>query len=342
MNLLTQGVPDKRIETAFKHLSLYEAALGLAAYTYSEIRHTLEVKEKKWTDLVSALAPDSIKEIEYCTKHNTWRMLLQLIGHYGEDDLAGFVTYINALHNSDLIFKALPPVGTSGQRKLFSIGDRDAFESLIKEYKNDSFFNPYLQFLKEVNTPILKKHLLTLMSDWYRAWAINEQTRYETAMIKERQRINKMKSPAKHLYQKVLGDSFQPPIGVTKIELVPHLIYRPWTIQTMHDDRLIVHYPADDSSLLDESDQAALVLFHKALADENRILLINRLSNKAHSLNELSQELSVGKSTIHHHLAILRSAGIVVLKDQRYSLKSDVLKELHMRSMNRLGLDSYE
>ena len=72
---------------------------------------------------------------------------------------------------------------------------------------------------------------------------------------------------------------------------------------------------------------AEVARVYKALGDEGRLKLLRRLSEGPLKLSEAATELGVAKSTAHHHLAILRHAGFVTIRDgdeNVYSLRSDL------------------
>ena len=69
---------------------------------------------------------------------------------------------------------------------------------------------------------------------------------------------------------------------------------------------------------------------YKALGDEGRLRLLRRLSDGPVTLAEAAGELDVAKSTAHHHLAILRQAGFVMVREGNekvYSLRRDLLPQ---------------
>ena len=68
------------------------------------------------------------------------------------------------------------------------------------------------------------------------------------------------------------------------------------------DDR---DYEAADTLVV--SDPAQL----RAMADPFRTQLIQLLRDRAHSTQELAQELSIPKGTVGHHLKVLESAGLI-------------------------------
>jgi ArsR family transcriptional regulator, arsenate/arsenite/antimonite-responsive transcriptional repressor len=58
------------------------------------------------------------------------------------------------------------------------------------------------------------------------------------------------------------------------------------------------------------------VLFAKALADETRQKIMKICCCKWLSVNEIVEHLSVTQPTVSHHLAILREAGLVVVREE--------------------------
>ena len=76
-------------------------------------------------------------------------------------------------------------------------------------------------------------------------------------------------------------------------------------------------------------DPASLVRIYKALGDESRLKLLKRLQDGPISLTDAAQEVGLAKSTTHHHLAILRQAGFVLIQegDDTYKLRPDLRPE---------------
>ena len=71
---------------------------------------------------------------------------------------------------------------------------------------------------------------------------------------------------------------------------------------------------------------AEVARVYKALGDE-ALEPRRRLSDGPLKLSEAAAELGVAKSTAHHHLAILRQAGFVAIRDEDenvYSLRSEL------------------
>ena len=58
------------------------------------------------------------------------------------------------------------------------------------------------------------------------------------------------------------------------------------------------------------------VLFAKALADETRQKIMNMVCCKWLSVTEIVEKLDVSQPTVSHHLAILREAGLVDVREE--------------------------
>lgn len=116
------------------------------------------------------------------------------------------------------------------------------------------------------------------------------------------------------------GLDYEIPWGVTRVILVPSIVVRPLSLIDQYRDALIVFYGlADEFIDLDpEAPPSWMVRFYKALSDEKRLRILRRLSEGDTSLDELTQLLDLSKSTVHHHITILRGAGLI-----RVQMRSD-------------------
>lgn len=119
--------------------------------------------------------------------------------------------------------------------------------------------------------------------------------------------------------------------GLERVVLLPSYVFRPWVLLTEHAGVRIICYPVADEFV--EHGSAAppprLVKLFKALGDEGRLRLLRRLSSGPASLTEAAELLDVAKSTAHHHLAILRQAGLVLVDpdDGTYTLRQQLVSD---------------
>lgn len=126
------------------------------------------------------------------------------------------------------------------------------------------------------------------------------------------------------------GIQWTPGPDVDRVVLFPAYSPRPWVYMGEYKRVKIFCYPIDvDREETAPDDPAHLVRIYKALADESRLKLLRRLGTGPLTLSAAAQELGLAKSTTHHHLAILRQAGFVLIHegDDHYSLRRDLLPE---------------
>jgi DNA-binding transcriptional ArsR family regulator len=58
------------------------------------------------------------------------------------------------------------------------------------------------------------------------------------------------------------------------------------------------------------------VLFAKAISDETRQKIMNICCCRSLSVNEIVEKLDVSQPTVSHHLAILRDANLVTIREE--------------------------
>lgn len=99
--------------------------------------------------------------------------------------------------------------------------------------------------------------------------------------------------------------------GLQQVILTPTYHTNPLIVISKLKNIAHIFYPID----LPESDpnqpSKKLIRITKALADENRLRIIKLLSEGPKTFTEILQHFSVSKSTVHHHVMLLRTAGLI-------------------------------
>ncbi len=140
--------------------------------------------------------------------------------------------------------------------------------------------------------------------------------------------------PAEVVEAATNGVTFEMRPGLQGIVLIPSLVIRPWVIISEHDGLRIFAYPAAEEYLtLDPAaPPAGLVEVYKALGDERRLRILFLLSENTHTLGELAHKLELAKSTTHHHLRILRKAGLIRVivgdDEKRHEIRRSAVPEI--------------
>lgn len=129
------------------------------------------------------------------------------------------------------------------------------------------------------------------------------------------------------------GVTFKMQPQITGVLLIPSKIVRPWTVIASYEGTQVFAYSVADENLTADADAPPtyLVDLYKALGDERRLRILAILSEGDAGLMEIAERVELAKSTAHHHLRILRSAGLVraiVGDNKAYSLRRNQLPEV--------------
>jgi DNA-binding transcriptional ArsR family regulator len=136
-------------------------------------------------------------------------------------------------------------------------------------------------------------------------------------------------SPEQVVERLAPGIQWVPTPDIDRVVLFPAYASRPWVFMSEYKRVKIFCPPITADRERTPGDPADLVRIYKALGDESRLKLLKRLQEGPTSLTDAAQEIGLAKSTTHHHLAILRQAGFVLIQegDDTYTLRPDMRPE---------------
>lgn len=154
-------------------------------------------------------------------------------------------------------------------------------------------------------------------------------------------RVSSM-SPIELIEEATNGITVDLPLGTTGVVLVPSVVVRPWSMMLELGSTAVIIHPVADGDFDADCDAVPrwLVAYHKALGDERRLRMLRQMAQGDASLADLAAVVGLSKSTVIHHLAILRAAGFVRTRlrangTTSYSLRTDSVPDA------RGALDSY-
>ena len=141
-------------------------------------------------------------------------------------------------------------------------------------------------------------------------------------------------APADLIERTTQGIRWLPESGVRRVVLAPSYFSRPYNFIMASSDWRFFGYPVSDDALEATDPLAApqsVVRLHRALGDETRLRILKLLAGRDLYLTEIAQQLDLSKPTIKHHLALLRSAGLVTITESGtvvyYSLRRNRLDD---------------
>ena len=315
---------------------LFECALGIAAITHKRLLDTLEKSQNEWEEIKEALTEEMREHLQFVEENNTWKALLQLLYKEEFQDLSQFRAKIDSLSEEDLKYICLPFLGEKHEktRRLAASGDVTAIYELMELTHDHQFFSAYIRFICDVHVQVLKSHLIAVMTGWYECVIQKEEEQILLILKRDyeaKNEMNKKMKPEEFVEWATGGVNYMPEPSVHHVLLIPQMTYRPWNIEADIDDTKVFHYPVANESIHPEDPYEPnyfLVQKHKALGDEARLRIVKMLFEKERTLQEITERLQLGKSTVHHHLKLLRAAKLVDIHDGKYVLRKKAVQSL--------------
>ncbi|GAA0414696.1 MAG: ArsR/SmtB family transcription factor [Bacillota bacterium] len=340
MDLLTTGVKREREKytVEIKSSLLWESALGIAAITNTSLISTLDLSEKDYELISQSLSKNMKEQLDYVQANNTWKTLLQILHQEDFKDLASFNNYVKSLSSIELKWIAIPYLGKEGEilKKELLKGSKDALRELKYITKDHTFLPTYLEFIHKVSIEKLKAHLIEVMSGWFKAIIEPHKVKLESILLRDKALKEKMLKnfePDQFVEWATDGVQYPPEPSVHKVLLIPHYIYRPWNVEADLEGVKVFYYAVANESISDKSKfvpNKLLVQRFKALGDENRLKILKMIKENNVTLQELTTKLQLGKTTVHHHLKILKSARLVSQSLNEYVLVDKAIENLPM------------
>lgn len=319
-----------------KYSILFECALGIAAITHKRLIDTLEKTQSEWEEIRQSLSIEMREHLQFVEENNTWKALLQLLYEGDFQDLSQFIANIDSLSEEDLKYICLPFLGEvyEEKRRLAVSGEASVINELKELTHDHQFFSTYIEFVCNVDVRELKTHLIAVMTGWYDSVVKKEAEEIVSILQRDyeaKNEMNKKMQPEEFVEWATGGVTYMPEPSVHHVLLIPQITYRPWNIEADIEDTKVFHYPVANESIHPEDPYEPsyfLVHKHKALGDEARLRIVKLLFEQERTLQDITERLQLGKSTVHHHLKLLRSAKLVDIHDGKYVLRKKALQSL--------------
>jgi DNA-binding transcriptional ArsR family regulator len=317
---------------------VYELLLGLFAYSSQGDQEEISNGSNLIERIENAASPDvkaKLDELAGCG--GLWLTLLGVartapLPH----DVDGFVTHLQSHDAVVLRRHMLRNAGYTTSRghdaadlDLAASGDATAVASLLGE--GDTGLLRMFQLAPEETRDGLVDLLCRVDSEI--------DLELESAMVvlerdaAETRAMAATMDPADLVERVTNGVTFEPRPGLAGIVLIPSIVIKPWVVISEHADVRIFSYPVSDEHMAADpaTPPSHLVEIYKALGDERRLRILYLLGGEPRTLGELADKIELAKSTTHHHLRVLRQAGLVRVvvgdDDKRYELRETAVPE---------------
>jgi len=224
-------------------------------------------------------------------------------------------------------------------------GDPDAREEFLRTSHPD--WEPWTDYLRRVldaDGEKLKTELIAILKLWAeRVWkpeALTIMPIIERDAEAKRDLLRELPLD-RFIPTATNGVEFAPRPGIDRVVMIPSFMNRPLVSYLEFGEVLIIVYPVADESVTAETDAPPLrlVRLSKALGDEKRLRILRALAEGEKTLMELAETFGVAKTTMHHHMIVLRSAGLVSVGvgQKRYRLRTETVPDVGALLSGYLG-----
>jgi DNA-binding transcriptional ArsR family regulator len=179
-----------------------------------------------------------------------------------------------------------------------------------------------------------KKHL-SLLLKWYEEYFsdIEEKvTAILTDQIKSIDRTTLHTHPFREIEKITKGFDIED-LQVTEVVLAPTWHFRPLSLIDIFNDKVVLTYPC----LMSTKDEALLIT--KALAEEKRLQILSSMKEESKTFTDLVHLMGMSKGNIHHHLLLLRSAGLLKIKPTRQDYFHYKFRHSRVQDLSNLLLE---
>lgn len=259
--------------------SAYECIISLYAYIYEKERKHLQLGSA-WKEETTRMLPDSFAA-ELADER--WEVLHRLVLLVAQSprkaSVADFFEWLELIPPGE-IYELLAPWVETIPLNLGEIRDRSL--SLLKRW-NEHYFS-------KVEPRVLESL---------------EQSARET------EELAKTLPAIETIDQVTHGIWIEPMSELKEVVLIPQYHCAPTSVLDFHRGIATCLYPVRDAGRLHTEPLLELLPITQCLADEKRLQILRCLSNGTCTLGELQQQVSLAKSTVHHHVTALRRAGLI-------------------------------
>jgi DNA-binding transcriptional ArsR family regulator len=331
--------------------------LGVAASTGCELlielsvlagerdRDTLDPERRQWAETAAAAMPAALRRTLARVGDRSGEVWLHLLGLALEAppprDAAALLERVAAADPLTVRRHLVGAFVPAWHRYLdppvleaAAAGDRAAQAQLLA---HDRYYAGRAAAALSVLLPLdarrTKDRLLAVLRGWHEASFAGRERAAGEALQRDaaaKRALAPLVTPEQLIDLAAGGYAYQREPECPRVLLVPHLAARPWLLLCQHRDTRVICYAAGRGGA-DAGER--LVALGRALGDAQRVRILDALRGGDRDLDELTAELELSRSTVHHHLALLRAGGLVGLRGNarryRYGPRAEAPRELH-------------
>lgn len=334
MKILNSTSPAETVDLNVEQSPVWELILGIAGYTHKQLRHTFELNEewKAGQETMPVSLTELLKRIE---ETNLWYGMLLLQNEFAAVSVQDFSNQLTEASSTALYSCLLPYYDRRQEALKKDLATAPEQTGLWDEYaglfKGHDYLEGYILEIHQLSQTEITELMTNVLEEWEKWMTTKEDwNKWLQALSFEQKQHRHLDAtaPAAEIQRVTGGVDYLPEPSIWSVKLVPQVSYRPWVLTIRTADTKLFFYPLKEEYLLEPGvPSKELVSGHKALGDELRLKLLFQLQKSPLSLQELSVQFNISKTTLHHQLALLKAAKFISADKGVYSINSGKLED---------------
>ena len=323
---------------------VWEVILGIAGYTHQKMRHTFEQDAiwSSWETKLPVSLSERLKEIQVT---NLWYGLIMLQNKFTASTIQEFSDSLAAI-SATSFYKTLLPYKNRTCEKIreqtaMNYKENHLFTEYSHYFVEHDYLGDYVKSLGQYPYEELCSLYQAILDEWHQWVSTNEKwiIWMRALEFEQKQYVSlEVKNPTEKIEQISGRKDYIPEPSIWTVKLVPHVSYRPWILELRTSDTKLIFYPVKEEYFNQPGlPPNELIAGHKALGDELRLKLLYQLKKGPMSLQELSVQFLISKTTLHHQLSMLKSAKFIRAEKGIYSINVDQLNAFSAKLLHYLG-----
>ena len=344
MNYLNATQTIETMSLTVESTPVWEVILGIAGFTHAELRHTFELEEW-WKSEQKSMSKLLIKHLDIIEKTNLWFGLILLQEKFSATSISDFSKCLSEMNINDFYKTVLPYKDRITEPVRKTIAEQykpgDSFETYASYFQDHDYLEGYVRHLGTFTHTEICDLFNSILDEWYNWIRKNDQwEKWNRALDFEQKQHNTLvkDKPVEMIELITGGVKYFPEPSVWTVKLIPQVTYRPWTLVVRTCDTKLYFYPLKEEYLIDAGTPTMeLIRGHKALGDEVRLKILYQLVKGSSSLQELSTQFNISKTTLHHQLSLLKAAKFIQVDKGIYSANLSQIHSFSERLTQYLG-----
>ncbi|AQQ53262.1 ArsR/SmtB family transcription factor [Planococcus lenghuensis] len=344
MKVMNSTIPEETISIEVEQSPVWELIMGIAGYTYKQLRHTFEMDEE-WAADKETMPASLVKMLERIEETNLWYGMLLLQNQFSAASVQEFSNFLVAPEQETFYDWLLPYHDRQSEslRKeaAQSPGYTEVWEEYASLFDGHNYLAGYIRHLYQLDQSEICDLIIQVIKEWEDWMSAKEDWgKWLQALAFEQNQHKHLddKKPSTEIDRVTGGVDYLPEPSIWSVKLIPQVSYRPWVLTIRTSDTRLFFYPVREDYLLEPGKPSSdLIRGHKALGDELRLKLLFQLQKGPLSLQELSAQFNISKTTLHHQLALLKAAKFIRVEKGVYSINPGKIENFSGQLSQYLG-----